>query len=50
MSNSDEDLTADADKMNEDENNMKISTNEEKNTVEHQETFKIDVKILPKNK
>ena len=46
--NADADLTADANKINEDYDNMIIPIEEEQNTVEYQETMKLYVKNIAK--
>ena len=48
--NADAYLTAYANKINEDYENMNITEKEDQNTVEYQETLKIDVKNINKNK
>ena len=50
MANSDEYLTEDASKMNEYDDSMKISMEEEHNNVEYQEILKVDVENISKNK
>ena len=50
VENSGSDLTAYASKIIEDNYNMKISMKEEQKTVEYQETLKVDVKNITKNK
>ena len=47
--NSDSDLTADESIINEDDENMIISMEEYQNTVEYQDTMKVDVKNISKN-
>ena len=44
------DLTAGEGKINEDDYNMKISTEEEQETVKYQNTLKLDVENITKNK
>ena len=43
-------LTLYSDKINEEDDNMKISMEEDHETVEYQETLKLDVKNIAKNK
>ena len=50
MENADADLTANASKFNEYHDNIIISMEEEHKIVEYQETMKVDVKNIPKNK
>ena len=50
MENDDAYLNADASKINKDDDNMKISMEEEQKTVEYQETLKVDVKNIPEKK
>ena len=48
--NVDADLTVDESKINSNDVNMEISEKEEQNTVEYQETLKIDAKNINNNK
>ena len=48
--NVDADLTVDESKINSNDVNMEISEKEEQNTVEYQETLRIDVKNIDKSK
>ena len=50
VANSDVDLTADASKISEDDDDMNISVKKEHKTVEYQETFEIDAVNIAKNK
>ena len=48
VENSDADLTADASKVNEDNDNMKVSMEEYQETVKYQNTLKLDVENIAK--
>ena len=50
VENSDADLTGYASKINEDNDNMKISMEEDQETVKYQNALKVDVKNITKNK
>ena len=49
VENDDTDLTADASKTNEEDDNMNILEKENHNTVQNQETLKIYIKNIDKN-
>ena len=50
VENDEADLTAGASKINEDNDNMYISNKEGQKTVGYQETLKVDVENIAKNK
>ena len=50
VENFDADLTADVGKINEDNENMNISMEEDQETVKYQNTLKVDVKNITKSK